>query len=988
MRATRVLAIAAIFGIAFSLRASANVVYDSETTNEWFSVNMSTLTTEALQTSPWTPPSDDGEAKVESAVIKLDTDLGDPLTYTAGASEDVAIVAAEMTATVNASEPEFGSVPQAALCVIGTETATNWVGLVGTTENDAGYKWVTFSAPVPVAGETYSVRIEFDQRQGQPRQIRYRVGDTVLGEGDGWYPNPQKTAAANIASVSFSGTGDISGLGGSNVVANAATFNGIGYATFKDALDAAEAAGTGWNNANPIFLYKDATYTAVTGKAYFNCANGCTLTISGGVYEKNGNTYDITANADCEAYADTTYYKTLEAALAAGAGKTVTINKDLQNARTFNITTSLTLAINGKAVDCIQLTVAANATLTLDGNLAVATADINGAVAGDTLTVNGTLTGVNVAKLTFGNTATFAYGNAPIASTTTLTLGSLLTITGLDDADIGTVVIDNAAVAGATLSKFAATVKEGTELAISGNQLKIIKATPDIEIEIDEDEAGYDFTNGTINVTTTVKSGKSGTLTLTVYDFNGTVRDQVSQGVSASGKVAFDLDDLTAGGTYSYTIEVSDGSKDLGTAYGEFTAANWGDVWFGADASKDEGQRVVNGTWETPPSVDPADKVYVIEDDSVFNVAVEKQDQGSNRVTRVDTKVTFESLVDGEVDVPEGEVIGGFVATTDGWKALTADGWVLLTGGPAPVAGTPYVVRAEVDFISATKRVRYLVSEDDGVTFIPLSNGTAQWVDLAATTKSLLAQVELQGSGKVAKFEATVADKAVAVVDKVEYDTMAEALEAAGTNGTEKIELLTNATVEPTKKGKYEIVAGDLIKYVSGGKVASGNRTIIIDEHGKPPVVRPTDTEMKKVTTPDGKLYKNYDSLRKFLEKNKVEGYTNDNANAESVSNALETTGVNSLKLWQDYALGIDVGTSVAPVTTPAGDTDEDNITLAIPAVDQTKYSGDYDITYKVGTETAESNPQAIKVPLKTGTYSIKAIFTPKAASENTGSGN
>ena len=700
----------------------------------------------------------------------------------------------------------------------------------------------------------------------------------------------------------------------------------------------------------------------------------------------NGNTYDITANDDCEAKIDSTFYSTIERAItAATAGQTIIVNKDLDKALTFN-NTSVTLDTNGKTVTCATLTVANGVTLTLDDALAVTTATINGAVAGETLTVNGTLTGVNVAKLTFGNTATFAYGNAPIASTTTLTLGSLLTITGLDNADIGTVVIDNEAVAGATLSKFVATVKEGTELAIDDNQLKIVKATPDIEIEIDKDTAGFDFTNGTINVNTTVKSGKSGTLTLTVVNFDGTVRDKVSQSVSESGKVTFDLDDLTAGGTYSYTIAVSEDDKDLGTAYGEFTAANWGDVWFGADASKGEGQRVIGGKWATEPTIEN-NAYYVIEDDSVFNV--DEQDQGSNRVTRVDTKVTFESLVDGEVDVPDGEVIGGFVATTDGWKALTADdGWVLLTGGPAPVAGTPYVVRAEVDFISATKRVRYLVSEDDGVTFIPLSNGTAQWIELAVQNKSLLAQVELQGSGKVAKFEAKVADKAVAVVDHIEYDTMTEALEAAGTNGTKQIELLTNATVEPTEKGKYEIAPGTY-SYVSGGKVASGNRTIIIDEPGKPPVVRPTDTEMEKVTTPDGNSYKNYDSLRKFLEKNKVKGYTKDDANAESVSAAMNAQDeANKLQLWQDYALGIDVGTSVAPVTTPAGDTDEDNITLAIPAVDPTKYSGDYDITYKVGDGTAEYTPQAIKIPLGTGTYSIKAIFTPKAASENTGSGN
>ena len=975
MRTTRLLAIIAILGIAFSFRASANVVYDSETTNTWFSVNMSTLKAEDLKTSPWKSPKD-GEATVASAVIKLDTDLDDPLTYTAAqASEAVAIVAAEMTATVNASVPNLGSVPQAALCVIGTASATNWVGLVG--DGNGGTNWVTFLTPVPVAGETYSVRIEFDQRPNLSRQIRYRVGNTVLG--DGWYPNPQKTAAANIQSVSFSGTGDIKGLGGSNVVANAATFNGVGYTTFANALAAAKAAGTSWNAANPIVLYENATWTAETRLAYFN-ENGHTLTITDGVFTKSDNTYDVTTYADCEAREDATYYKTLETALASGAGKTVTINKDLDGNRTIQIIGNLTLDINSKAINCVQLTVAANATLTLSGNLAVATADILGSVAGDTLTVNGTLTGVNVEKLTFGNMATFAYGNAPIASMTTLTLGNSLWIIGLDDADVGTVVINNAAVADATLSMFNATVKEGTELAIDGNQLKIVKAKPDIEIEIDDDTAGYDFTNGTVNVKTTVKPGASGQLKLTVYDFNGNIREEVAQNVNESTtKVSWDLDDLTAGGTYSYEIVINDGSKNIGTAHGEFTAANWGDVWFGADASKGDGQREVGGSWATEPSIE--NKVYVIEEDSVFIVDEAKQGQGSNRVTRVDAAVTFESLVDGDVDVPADEAISGFVATTDGWKALAKGEWVSLTGGPTPVAGMPYVVRAEVDFISNPKRVRYLVSEDDGKTFIPLSSGTALWIDLATSTKSLLAQVELQGSGKVAKFEATVADKAIAVVEGKEYDTMAEALEAAGTNGTEQIELLTNATIEPTEKGKYDIAAGGH-KYVSGGEVSSGDRTIIVNEPGQPPLVRPSEEVMVEVTAPGLKNgFKDTDSLRKFLEKNGVEAYTaKKDATAKDISDALAATpqDANGLALWQDYAMGIDKTDSVAPVTKPAGDTDPDNITLAIPAVDPAKYSKDYDITYKVENGAAESNPQSIKVPLTTGTYSIKAIFTPK----------
>ena len=979
MRTTRALTIIAILGIAFSFRASAKVVYDSETTNEWFSVDMSTLTADSLKESPWTSPSDDGEAVVESKVIKLDTDFGNPLTYAAQDrdSTNVAIVAVEMTATVNASEPELEPIPQAALCVIGTETATNWVGLVGA-NNEKGYTWETFATPTPVAGETYSIRIEFDQRQGQSRRIRYRVGDTVLGSGDGWYPNP-KSGAVNIASVSFSGAGDISGLGGSNVVENAATFNGVGYPTFADALAAAKAQGSGWSAEKPVVLYKNAAYDATESEVLFVNPNERAFTINGEVVTReSGFTYTITKKAECEAYIGSTYYVTFdEAVAAAGADAVIVVNKALT--KDLAITKSLGVNPGGK-LTCSTLTVDSGVAFNLAGDLSVQTATVNGSVTGvGILTVTGTLTGVNVAKLALGDSATFAYDGTSLGSSTTLTLGTALKIGGLGSAAIDTVVIDNAAVSGKNVSMFIAdpALPEGLMLDVGGNVLKVVKEPPAIVITNVEDAAGYDFTNGTINVKTTVRSGMSGILKLTVYDFNGTIRETVSRTVSDSTTdVSWDLADLTAGGTYSYEIVINDGSKDIGTAYGEFTAANWDDdVWFGADASKGEGERVIGGEWETEPTIDPVGKVYVIEEDSVFNVT--EQELGSNRVTRVDAKVTFESLVDGDVDMPEGGAIGGFVAASDGWKALTENGWVTLTGAPAPVAGKPYVVRAEVDFISAIKRVRYLVSEDDGATFIPLSSETAQWIALVDQNKDLLQKVELQGSGKVAKFEARVADKAIAEVAGVAYDTMAEVLAAAGTEGTNTIKLLTNATVEPKEKGKYEISA-EGHQYVSGGKVSSGDKTIIIDEPGKQPVVRPSDATMKDVKTPDGKSYKNYDSLRKFLEKNKVGGYTDDNADAQSISNALETTGANSLKLWQDYALGIDVGTSVAPVTIPTGDVDERNITLSIPDVAAATPSGDYDIMYKVGDDVAEDAPQTIKIPLDTGTYSIKAIFTPK----------
>ena len=72
-------------------------------------------------------------------------------------------------------------------------------------------------------------------------------------------------------------------------------------------------------------------------------------------------------------------------------------------------------------------------------------------------------------------------------------------------------------------------------------------------------------------------------------------------------------------------------------------------------------------------------------------------------------------------------------------------------------------------------------------------------------------------------------------------------------------------------------------------------------------------------------------------------------------------------------------------MTTPAGDTDESNITLAIPAVVAATPSDDYVITYQVVDKTDEKKDPihqdgagSIKIPLGTGTYEIKAVFTPK----------
>lgn len=733
MRTTRTLAIAAALGLGMVSVASANVVYDSETTNEWFNAN---IKTSSALSSEWTCPKD-GEAAVKGEsnayYIALDTDLDDPLTYAAArASEPVAIVAAEMTATVNASVPELKDVPQAALCVIGTASATNWVGLIG--DGNGGTNWVTFSTPVPVAGETYSVRIEFDQRQDQ-RKIRYRVGDTVLGNG--WYPNPKATDVANIQSVSFSGSGDIAALTGENITENTLAFRG--------------------------------------------------------------------------------------------------------------------------------------------------------------------LTQTN----------------------------------------------------------------------------------------------GFDYTNGTISISADIQGYENVTAELKLVDFTSGAERSIGEAQSLTGGASWDLSSLTAGGTYGYTIVAKDaGGHEIATQTGTFTAAKWPtNIWFGADASKSTlEERVKGGSWNTAePAIEGS--AYVIEEDALFNVTDQKP--GSNHVTRVDTKVTFETLVDVNSlqDVTEEEdALGGFVAAKSGetpqWMALTKNGsvqWVALTGDIQPAVNVPYVVRAEVDFISDVKRVRFLVSDDDGVTFAPLSDGASQWIALATQEKYSLAAVELKGSGKVAKFEATVANKALAVVDGVEYDSMDEAL-AAAKDGTKSITLLTNATIEPKEKGSYDIAPGTH-QYVSGGKVSSDPKTIVVTEPGQPPVVRPSTEEMKSVKTPAGNSYKDINSLRDFLERHGVAAYTGD-LGYEAITqemNGVPTGSKNNLPLWEDYVMGIEPTDSVTPEYTPSADKDTANFSLQVPALGEAikdhKPSGDYAIKYKINQNASVMMPDTgiipVTLPAAATDYNVSIVLEP-----------
>ena len=268
---------------------------------------------------------------------------------------------------------------------------------------------------------------------------------------------------------------------------------------------------------------------------------------------------------------------------------------------------------------------------------------------------------------------------------------------------------------------------------------------------------------------------------------------------------------LVPGGTYGYelTITPTGDRKNLDvTVDGTFVAAANTDAnWFWADASQNPD--VYGGSWDTEYFVAPVAEggLYTIDEAAKFNVTT--PDDGTNNLTRVDANVVFESFVDGDSLDVEPDALGGFVAATKNnenvWMALTTinnvTNWFPLAGALAPEKDVAYVIRAEVSFLEGNKQVRYLVKKSD-TDFVTLNYNGNPWLKLADDAKDTLAAVELKGSGKLAKLEANITDRALAEVNGVKYYTMAEAL-AASEAGTLMITPLTDVLVKPTEAGTY-----------------------------------------------------------------------------------------------------------------------------------------------------------------------------------------
>ena len=310
--------------------------------------------------------------------------------------------------------------------------------------------------------------------------------------------------------------------------------------------------------------------------------------------------------------------------------------------------------------------------------------------------------------------------------------------------------------------------------------------------------AGFDFTNGTVSATVTFAGGEH-TAVLTVYDLGGNPTVLAEQSVTSGESISWNLSSLNAGAglnageIYDYTIVIKAGTEECARTTGTFTAANW-DEWFGLHASP-----VATNNGEFASAEFATDK-WNISGEATFTIT--NKEPGSNAVSRVDTKYSFDTFIDVDsLDPLDNDSVGGIVAVEGGsWYAYaftngSEKGWAQLSGGVTADTNIDYVVRAEFDYISNDHRVRYFVSSDNGTTFYPLTLGGNDWISLTKTGTTSLQSVEMSGKGSVKDITAKIADEAV-VVDATgkKFATVWDAIK----NGTGPFTLLTNATLKPT----------------------------------------------------------------------------------------------------------------------------------------------------------------------------------------------
>ena len=450
------------------------------------------------------------------------------------------------------------------------------------------------------------------------------------------------------------------------------------------------------------------------------------------------------------------------------------------------------------------------------------------------------------------------------------------------------------------------------------------------------------------------------------------------------------------------------------------------------------------GTWVVPEGATVAttnETAVAFETTSPIKLTVTAEPADTNTIAKVDLEVTLADVGNFMNVLPDGAQVA-FCVCTNSFNAWNGSSWVALDEVPAGIDESQTTnLTVEISYqgtnnVACKRAARFTVGDTTLVT----RDGSSDWVELAdsARAKSNLAGFGINGEGIIAQADASVM-LGVAEYAGVKYGTISNAVEVAKLQSgvfEPVVEVIrdTNEDITPYLSGGNAVhidTAGDVAVTVSPKtpampaqgvpEGASGEYTATVDtsvlakvdtdnikitlpgsmsetkeiDPNAPKTVNPgtgvvtfgvrTKSSIVAAVSPAGKaLSADVEKLHAFLgrtEATKSE-YESATASTAALQSLLANNGGNGIPLYQSYALGIDQGTSVKPVTIPDDTGDNSHITLSIPAlVSSSQLSGDYETVKYEMTKEGSSTPQRfligeqIKVPLETGSYQVKIVM-------------
>ena len=410
--------------------------------------------------------------------------------------------------------------------------------------------------------------------------------------------------------------------------------------------------------------------------------------------------------------------------------------------------------------------------------------------------------------------------------------------------------------------------------------------------------------------------------------------------------------------------------------------------------------------------------------ENLMTLSVTAAPADTNTIVKLEMEVSVADVGDLMATLPEGAQTA-FAVSTNAYNAWNGSAWVALDEVPAGIddSQTTNLV-VEIKYLGDVSSHKRVVRFSIGGTALHVRTNGSDWVELATAADNLTG-LKVSGSGTFAKADASVMI-GIAEYDGVKYGTLADAVKEAAKDVTKTIEVLRETNEDVTLPDGAKIADNGNVKGVvtvpddasvevqpeaaefvstTGADVGtSGSYTVPVNVSGGTVNVKLPDSMSNKeivgtpshlgstisltiqtassvlaaakpdnLAAPTNKI----SALRDYLAAHTNVAYIAADVSPETIKAALEATRENGLKLYQSYALGITPTTSVKPVTV-ANDEANDGITLAIPLIDATKYSGDYTVTYKVGNGDAQGSPSAIKIPLTTGSHSVKIVLSDK----------